>query len=159
MRKALNKGSGNAEGIAILAVVIVIMLISFSKGVSGPGSKTPSASRGSASGIGKTVASGSSKTSSVSIGVGNASYSYQPYDEYINLYSKGVDVDITGWQLRNAKDERTYNIGGTLQNFQADSAIIGQGALFVSPTVVNKFQDIILKQGESAIVTTGKVGV
>ena len=95
---------------------------------------------------------------SISIGVGNASRSYQPYEEYITIENRGRDsINITGWTLKNAKDERTYELGGRIQHFPADTAVVGRGARFISPYGESVVQNIVLGPGEKAIVTTGSM--
>lgn len=145
MKRGLQKGNGMLEGIVILAVILTIILIS-PKNKSGSSftSNTASYSRGA---------------SPVSISAGNASSVYQPYSEYITINNRSRDsVNITGWQLKNGKGERAYDVGGTLRQFSSDVATIGQAAPFVSPYGYNVFQDVILKSGETAVVTSGLVG-
>ena len=141
----MNRGKGNADAILILAVLIVIMIIAPK---AAPNSKTnPPSSRDA------------NYTQNIYLSSGNASYTYQPYEEYITIYNSGSEsVNITGWQLRNGKDERAYNLGGSLRHFPADIATIGQAALFISPTGNNALQNIVLKSSEQAIITTGKIG-
>jgi hypothetical protein len=96
----------------------------------------------------------------ISLGSGNASSEIQSYLEYITLNNQSEGpIDITGWVLKNSKDERGYQIGSNIQNFPADTAVIPKGTSFLSPTNSNTLKDIILKSGERAIITTGSIGV
>lgn len=150
-------GNSNTEGIIILVVILAIILIT-SREISNPivDSTQKSASNSSRETIKKPD---SSYAKDISLSTGNAPYSYQPYEEYITIRNNGRElINITNWQLKNGKDERSYDFGGTLQHFPADSAIIGQATLFVSPQGFNKLQDIVLKPGETAVLTTGQVG-
>lgn len=178
MRKDLQKGASNLLGIIILFVIILVML-------SSGGSNTPRRSGGSflsftpgVYGVSEDTGAGSTYTgsyeedyrdsqvrssgfsNSISIGSGNASYAYQSYEEYVTIDNRSRNpINITGWELRNGKDHRSYNYGGNLQRFSADIATIGQGALRLSPTGNNVLQDIVLGSGEKAIITTGSVAV
>lgn len=97
--------------------------------------------------------------SPISIGSGNASYAYQSYEEYITLDNQGRNpVNITGWQLRNGKDERPYYTGSSLQRFSADVAIIPKAAPILSPSGQSLLQDVVLAPYERAIITTGSFG-
>lgn len=97
--------------------------------------------------------------SDIYLSTGNASYSYQPYEEYITITNSGSKpINITGWQLKNGKDERTYDIGDQLRHFSADTVTIGQAALYLSPSGQNLMQNVVLKGGEQAIITTGQIG-
>jgi len=99
-------------------------------------------------------------SNSVSLSSGNASYAIQPYEEYISVENNSdTSVDITGWRLRNAKNERSYTVGGSLQSFPADEVTIPRASAFISPNGSNSPQNIVLKRGERAIITTGSVGV
>jgi len=155
----MQRGNGNIEGIAILAVLLVILVIA-PKGT--PDSNTSSSfssSKQTSSDIESTETLNSLYTRSISLGAGNASRSYQAYEEYITISNSGREpITITNWYLKNAKDERPYNLGGDLRYFPADIAFIGKGTLFISPENNNVLQDIVLQAGEKAIVTTGVVG-
>jgi len=142
----------------IILIGLIIAVVFMPKG-----EKDTSTNTGSSfvPGQGTTIspAQESSYTKDISINTGNAAYVYQPYNEYITIYNKGkTPINITGWQLRNGKDERAYDIGGTLQHFTADIAKIGQATTLLSPTGNNTMRDIMLGSGETAIVITGKMG-
>ncbi len=125
------RGESSLEGIVILLVIITVIILSPKEGPTGPFSSADSST---------TLSS-----SEILIGPGNASYSYQPYEEYITLENRGQKtIDLTGWQLKNGKDKRPYNIGGTLQRFSADIAVLPL---------------LTLEAGEKAVITTGSVGV
>ncbi len=167
MGNSLQKGASNATGIIIIIVLAAIMLFTYD----GPSLKER-ASKDRVVG-GSTLTSGGRAVSEpnrsntttlrgaeVSIGTGNASRSYQSYEEYITLDNKSEDsLNITGWQLRNGKDERSYYSNGSmLQRFSADVALVPQASLFLSPSGTQVLQDVILEEDERAIITTGSVG-
>lgn len=161
MRSTLNRGSSNMVGIFIIFFLIIVVISnggggsnSGQKGVSSGGSQTNSFYSKPSS-----VSEGASATNLVTISTGNASYSYQPYEEYIILNSSSrTSINITGWQLKNGKDKRPYYSGSTLQRFSADIAIIPQAALILSPSGASINQDVILQNNEKAVVTTGSFG-
>ncbi|MDP3763960.1 MAG: hypothetical protein Q8Q92_05015 [bacterium] len=156
----MEKGNGTLEGVIILAVLLVIILAA-PKGNSNPAANpfSPSISNVSNSNQENTAAPDSPYARNVSLGGGNATYVYQTYEEYVTIDNSGNDpVNITNWQLKNGKDKRAYDLGGTLRYFPRDSATIGQAVLFISPSGRNTFQNVVLKSGETAIITTGQVG-
>ena len=153
------KGNSNMEGVVILAILIVIVLI-MPKGDSNPQTKSAQGKIQSTSNVsGENVVSPKSPdTQNISLSTGNAAYAYQSYEEYITIYNRGRDsVDITGWQLKNAKDKRAYSFGGDLRYFPRDTAIIPQATLLVSPLGNNLLQNVVLGSGETAIITTGSI--
>lgn len=87
----------------------------------------------------------SSRAGTIYLGVGDASTAYDPRSEYISIQNSGGNLDITGWLLKNAKDLKTYVLGGTIQHYPADSALIPRTAT----------GNIVLASGDSAIITTG----
>lgn len=159
----MEKGNSTAEGIAILAILIVIMLATL-KGTPDSIIKpagTPVSSGGNASPqTEKLAVVNSSYAKFISLNTGNARSAYQPYEEYVSIYNRSREsVNITNWQLKNSKDKRAYDFGGALRYFPADIAIIGQAALFISPDRTSQLQNIVLKPGETAVITTGSVGL
>jgi len=148
------------EGVIILVILIVITLISSGDNKSNSNyssNNSYSSSRNSNSLESDSLTSPYAK--SISIGTGNASYVYQPRDEYITIYNRGNSpIDITGWQLQNGKDERAYYLSGSLQRFTADVAYVPQSPLFISPSGNNSYQNVVLQSGENAILTTGSIG-
>lgn len=160
----MEAGNSTAEGIGILAILIIIILVT----PKGPGSVTssPTLTTGTSGSSGSlnyraqgTVTADSPQARDISLGTGNASYAYQSYEEYITIDNVGRgSVDITGWQLKNGKDERAYDLGGALKYFSADRAVIPQAALFISPSGGNTFQNVVLESGETAVITTGSMG-
>jgi hypothetical protein len=159
------KGASNLAGILILIFLFIIILTTprgdignFNLGISSAG-RTSTEPRSYVYGGSISNSPTSSGTSNISIGSGNASYAYQSYEEYITLENySGKAINITGYQLKNGKDQRPYNVGGSLQRFSADIALIPQGTLKLLPNGNSLMQDIVLQDGERAIVTTGKVG-
>ncbi len=156
MGKNLKKGEGNVNGILILAVLLIII-------ISTPedGNRTASVSSGSIFSSGNYISQESAPQSQhISLSTGNAAYSYQPYEEYVTIDNYGGSpVNITGWQLRNGKDKRPYYQSGILQRFSADIAVIPQATRVLSPQGQNVFGDVILQSGETAIITTGAIGL
>ncbi|MDO8728795.1 MAG: hypothetical protein Q7K26_02765 [bacterium] len=152
------KGNGMMEGVVILVILIVIMFIT-PKGKPNSTANPPNSSGNTNSSGENIIATNSTYAPDISLSTGNASYTYQPYEEYITIYNTGSEsVDITNWRLKNAKDKRAYDLGGGPRYFPADTATIGQAAFFVSPNGLNKFQNIVLKTSETAIITTGSIG-
>lgn len=87
---------------------------------------------------------------------GNASYAYQPNEEYVTIRNSGPAVVITGWVLTNGKNTRPVET--TSQNYAymaSDSGVIGEGTEFLSPEAKYSIKPITLKSGDTAIVTTG----
>ncbi len=157
---SLKAGNGTLEGIIILAVLLVIILVA-PKGNSNPTVSPFNPSRSSVSNSNQenTAVPDSPYARNVSLGSGNATYAYQTYEEYVTIDNRGSDpINITNWQLKNGKDRRAYDLGGNLRYAPADTATIGQATLYVSPSGRNTFQNIVLKSGETAVVTTGQVG-
>jgi hypothetical protein len=157
----MKAGNSNTEALIILAVLIIVVIIN--------ATSSPNTANKQRSTLGyftatethgeNIVASRPPSALSISLSTGNAPYVYQPYDEYINIYNNGQEaVDITHWQLRNAKDKRTYDVGGALRRFGADTATIGQGVSFIPASGSPHFQNIVLAPGDEAIVTTGSIG-
>src|SRR3989344_8109811 len=153
------KDNSMMEGVVILAVLIVIVLVT-PKGGSNPTVNPSNPSENTGSGEEENVVKPNlSQARNISLGAGNAAYVYQPYEEYITIDNRGREsIDITNWQLKNGKDKRAYDFGGSLKYFPADTATIGQAAIFVSPSGLNKFQNVVLKPSETAIITTGSIG-
>jgi hypothetical protein len=92
----------------------------------------------------------------VTLNSGNASYSAQPFEEYVSIQNNGGPVNITGWTLTNGKGTRP--IQNTQNNYfypTADSATIGQGTEFLDPSGRFQLSPIILAAGDTVIVTTG----
>jgi len=153
-----------AEPILILVGLVSIMILS----TMGPDNQSSGSRAGTNSGgflensdeSGQAITSSNSPyENSVSVSYGNAAYAIQSYEEYITLTNYGKEsLNITDWQIKNGKDKRTYYLNGSLQRFVSDIATIPQGTLFISPDSNNRMQDIILETGESAILTTGRLG-
>ena len=148
-----------AEGVLILVVLIVIVLI-MPKGTPNPDVNSPTSNiPNSNSSGGASPEPNSSYARYIYLGTGNATFSFQPYEEYVTINNSSSDpINITGWQLKNGKNKRAYDFGGDLRYFPADTATIPQATLFISPSSFNTFQDVILQNGEQAIVTTGLIG-
>jgi len=170
MKIKLQKGSSLIEPILILAALCIIIFIfvlpasklgptrgnfSFGAGYYSPNLKTSTKTNEDSNPI-----KNSSYSNSISLSGGNASYSIQPYTEYISIGNNGSNpINITGWSLKNAKNERPYAVGGNLQRFPADIVLIPQAVTFISSNNNNIFQDVVLNKGEKAIITTGSIGV
>lgn len=160
MKRTLQKGAGNMDAFLIIGFLVFIMLFT---------SQGDSTQREVSDGNWILGSSGTSRITSdtrttntghnISISTGNAGYAYQPYEEYIVLSNNGRNpVDITGWQLRNGKDQRTYSLGGGLQRFSADIAIIPQATRLLLPQGGSAMTNVVLESGERAVITTGKIG-
>lgn len=146
------------EGVGILIILAIIVFVApraglnLNLGQSGTSSNSGTSRQNSQ--FGESIYAGS-----ITIGTGNASRAYQPYEEYITISNKGrEEANISGWSLKNGKDKRGYELGGELRYYPSDVVFIGQGTLFTPPTGTGVFQDIILKPGERAVLTTGSVG-
>jgi hypothetical protein len=102
----------------------------------------------------------SSYSNSISLGTGNASYSNQPVEEYITLTNNSnSSINISGWKLQNAKGNRTYTIGNNIQHFTSDTISIPQATNILSPSGSNSFTNVVLKPSDTAVITTGSIGV
>ncbi|MFA6159431.1 MAG: hypothetical protein WC763_07435 [Candidatus Paceibacterota bacterium] len=87
---------------------------------------------------------------------GGSTYSYQPYEEYVTIRNAGAPVSITGWVITNAKGERPIETSANNYVYPVnDSATIGQGTEYLSPEGAYDRGPIVLKTGDTAIVTTG----
>jgi hypothetical protein len=96
----------------------------------------------------------------ISINSGSAGYAQNPWGEYVIFQSQGnTPIDITGWTFKNNMSNKTYVVGGNVKYFQSDIEIIPKVATYLSPTGNNIFKDIVLNNGDEAIVTTGSTGV
>jgi hypothetical protein len=99
----------------------------------------------------------SSSSGRVTLGSGNASYSAQPFEEYVTIENtSNAPIDITGWRLENGKGLRPIQ-NSTNDYFYPtpESATIGYGTEFLDPSGNFRIGDIVLKPGDKAIVTTG----
>jgi hypothetical protein len=95
----------------------------------------------------------------IDISSGNASYETEAIDEYITINNYGGSpVTISGWFLTNSKGTKPYTLNGQLQYQPSDQAIIPQGTYYLTPNGQNALAPIILKDGETAIVTSGFIG-
>jgi hypothetical protein len=160
MKQNRERGNSDVIGVLVLAFIILIMVSTPRNPSSGSSGSLFSIADGISpiknSQIESAPKTDSAFSTSISLGSGNASYSYQPYEEYITLDNQGrASLNITGWQLRNGKDKREYYQGGLLQRFSADVALIPQGAALLSPIGSSLKGDIVLNSGERAIITTG----
>lgn len=147
------------EGVVILGVLVVMAFLAPRGDIDTNRTSSSTGGYSSNTGNNSLISKTSTYANSVSIGTGNGRYSYQPFDEYITIYNRGRDaINISGWQLKNGKGERTYYLNGSLQRFTADTATIPQGTDFVSPNNTGTLKDIYLGSGETAIITTGQIG-
>ncbi len=172
MKSWFNKRNGGEldEGLIMLITLVIIVFlfvlprhgvngpttsfVSLLGGTYGPGSMGNNYSNDSSSG------NTSNYSNSVSLSMGDAPYAYDPFQEYITLNNQGSkNVDLTGWKVKNGKDARGFAAGDNVQHFAADVIAIPQAARFISPTGNNIFGNVILKPGETAVITTGATGV
>ncbi|MEK7607908.1 MAG: hypothetical protein AAB484_03260 [Patescibacteria group bacterium] len=86
---------------------------------------------------------------------GNASYTIQPYEEYITIKNDGAPVNITGWKVTNAKGTRPIEYSQNSYVYpSAESGTIGQGTGFLDPSGKYSVGNIILGTDDTAIITT-----
>lgn len=98
-------------------------------------------------------------TNSIDLDIGNASYETDPTEEYITLYNTGdLPVTISGWHLTNGKDKRPFIQNSKTVVAVPDNVTIPLGTTFLSATGLNALSPIVLRGGESAIITSGSVG-
>jgi hypothetical protein len=164
MKRTFQRGAGNLDAFLIIGLLIFVMLLGPTMSNTSSKSSTQDWTLGdnsyTDSNTNLTPLSPESKNYRLSLSTGNAGYAYQSYEEYIVLENNGDQpVGITGWQLRNGKDRRVYNSGGSLQRFSSDVAIIPQATLLLSPQGTSVMSDVVLESGERAVITTGSVGV
>ncbi|MDB5254463.1 MAG: seg [Parcubacteria group bacterium] len=96
----------------------------------------------------------SANAGSITLGTGNASYSIQPYEEYITIQNYGQNsIDITGWVLKNSKGDQVYRVGSSEQVFTADTVVIPQAARILG----DGMEDVVLRPNETAIISTGAI--
>lgn len=170
MSVRFQRGASNLDGILIIAFLIVIVFIQHGSGVSVTGKPISSSSSRTNSTLSYRPATSeemgtvggttirSAGYPSLSLSAGNARSEIQSYREYIVISNWGkAPVDITGWTLRNGKDKRVYTIGDQFQRFSADIAQIPKAAPLLLPQGGSVTQDVVLKPGEKAVVTTGLV--
>jgi hypothetical protein len=170
MNKHTGKEKGSTlEGMVILGAlaVIIVFFILPRKGVVGPArgfiettDQNTYNAYAESQNAGKPVTT-SSYRSLITLGQGNAAYSVEPNDEYITIQNQGGDpVNITGWKLSNNKGERVYYSGNQPVSYTSDEAIIPQATGYIaSGNGYNLPQNVILAPNETAIITTGSVGV
>ncbi len=98
----------------------------------------------------------SAYSSAITLSAGNT-YTAQPHEEYLILRNSGATpIDITGWALVNSKGSRpVQNSGNSYFYPSPDTAVIGQGTEFLNPSGQYNVGHIILKQGDTAYITTG----
>ena len=95
----------------------------------------------------------------VDIDSGSASFAYNTSDEYIVIRNESnVPINLTGWKLKNSRANRPYDRGGNIVYYPSEEALIPKGTSYISPVGTSPLQNIILKEGEDAIVTTGNIG-
>lgn len=165
--------SGFIEGLIMaLGLFAILILFVLPKNLPGPTPSLPSlfggnsgsfnqpSSSNNSGGANTNIAKDSAFANSISLNTGNGPYSFQPDDEYISLSNESSKpITITGWKLQNGKGQRAYNVGSSLQYFPSEAITIPQGTYILSPNGWNNMQNIVLKPNESAIITTGQVGV
>src|SRR3989344_8490430 len=110
MKRKFQAGEGALVGIIILAILLVVIFITPKNGpgpvpdYSGDDTSNPTSTSPSGN---DSLAPDSSYSQNISIGSGNAARAFQPYEEYITITNRGREsINITNWQLKNAKDKR-----------------------------------------------------
>jgi len=173
MRMKLQKGGVMEVLMIVLGIAVVIFILLGKSGVPGTSAtfslgqnvSNNNYNNSGSNNVDTSVSAGIStptRTSSfknqIRLGSGNASYATQPYQEYVTVENNGNSpVDVTGWQLSNAKGSRTYSIGNNQQTFASDVITIPRGTALIS-SPANSAQDIILKPRESVDIITGSSG-
>lgn len=107
---------------------------------------------------GNTSAKNSPYAGMLSLSSGSAESTYQPTDEYVEIYNNSQSsVDITGWSLENAFGNRPLQTTGNqaVTDVVPERITIPQGTNFLDPSGSFALGPIILKPGDTAIVTTG----
>ncbi|HUD04111.1 MAG TPA: hypothetical protein VMR73_01300 [Candidatus Paceibacterota bacterium] len=127
--------------------------------INGNGSQSSAGTSGVGSGTGSSLTNSATSpyAASINLGSGNASSDIQPEGEYITLSNNSqTSVDITGWTVENGADERAFQTtGNQAVNVAAKAVKIPQGTQFLSPSGNDVIGDIILKPGDSAVLTVG----
>ncbi len=164
MKRTFQRGAGNLDAFLIIGFLVFIMLLNPTINNTSRENSTQDWTLGNNSytdpNTSITPLSSQSKNYNLSLSTGNAGYARQSYEEYIVIENHGdKPVDITGWQLRNGKDRRVYNSGGSLQRFSSDITTIPQATLLLSPQGKSSMSNVVLGSGDRAIITTGSVGV
>ena len=96
----------------------------------------------------------------VSLGSGNARSTFQPNEEYIILSTSRRNQDsiaISGWILENGENRKLQRVPGVTFVSDADRARIPQGIEVLLGIKNEIMSSIILKPGDRAIITTGRV--
>ncbi|OHA59319.1 MAG: hypothetical protein A2589_03380 [Candidatus Vogelbacteria bacterium RIFOXYD1_FULL_46_19] len=96
----------------------------------------------------------------VRLGRGNASSAYQTQKEYITLsYSSRSDTSlpISGWILENGRDDKLWEVSGHFVTRQSVKVALPYGVELLLPDTRQTPHPIILKPGDKAIVTTGRI--
>lgn len=121
----------------------------------GSGNSTPSS--GEANGSSNVPVKDSPYAGIITLSSGDAESSYQPDDEYIELYNTGQSsVDISGWTLENAYGNRPIQTtGNQAVNVAPEQVTIPNGTNFLDPSGDFVVSPIVLAPGDNAIVTTG----
>ncbi|MDP2651057.1 MAG: lamin tail domain-containing protein [bacterium] len=158
--KGLKNGNISEGVLFLMALIVIVTVAALTQGVenkTAPG--LPPVGQQAYPANPAPAGTKSAYSQSTSISTGNAPYSFQSSEEYIVIYNNGAEpIDITGWRLANAKSSRPYDTSGTLRYFPSDIAYIPQATLFIPSAGRGMMQNVVLKQGESAIVVTGSLG-
>jgi hypothetical protein len=167
MRSKLQKGE-IVEGLMIVLAIAIVAFVLLGK-TGAPGTTgLPSFFGSQNNGNGNNTSVSSSGTplptktspyeNQIHLESGSAANATEPYQEYVTLVNNGnTSIDVTGWQLSNARGSRTYSVGESQQTFASEVVTIPQGTALISSTPATP-QDIILKPGESVDVVTGSAG-
>lgn len=89
---------------------------------------------------------------------GNAASAYEPFEEYIVIQASGNlsnPVTITGWKLTNARGERSYQVGNTIERFPSNAVTIGEAVSILNFGQTQSLGPIVLSANQKAIITTG----
>lgn len=79
--------------------------------------------------------------------------------EYVTLRAASglkEPINITGWKIKNGKDEKTYEVSGRQIKGVSDVVAIPKGTNLFNGSKVSVTEPITLKSNDTAIVTTGR---
>ncbi len=101
----------------------------------------------------------------ITISTGNARYEFQPNQEYITLQARSSNAEpiaITGWYLKNGRDQRRYYVNYPVNTTpipgRSDVVVIPFGTnLFIGGAPNWQADSITLKPGGRVIITTGQM--
>ncbi len=169
----LTKGAGETDTVFIAAIVILLILswihLGATRSTRGVSNLSPFsvATPSSSSRSTQPYNSGSNSTLDgtkspwyglVTIDLGSAPSEYEPYQEYIILHASGdlqKSINVSGWQLSNAKGAKVYQVGSNVTRFQSDVATIPLAVPLYIPGKGSIASPVILAPNGQVIVISG----